>query len=355
MPMPNNMPAWIAWETQRRSLTLSGHLGFGLSVFDHGGPSFLRYPWSALRTLALLARRRPSLVVVQNPSMALAALACACKRVMGYALAVDRHSNFLLGGRRTDGWKARLFMAMSGYTIRNADVTIVTNQEIAAKVVAASGRPFILPDPYPDLEVAPLPARRAIPEIVFVCSWAPDEPIPEMMEACAAMRGEMILHVTGRPKPEHAGLLKRAPDNFRPTGFLSDPDYFRLLEGADALAVLTTQPSTLLCGAYEGIALGKPLLLSGSKVLRDYFTAGAVFLDSHDPDEIAVKTRRLLSRRLEVREEGLAFLERSRAAWRERFADLRRILEIVSSTVEDDAMETVPEPAVAGRLASPGG
>src|SRR5690606_3560715 len=166
-------PVWIAWETQRRSLTLSSRLACRLRIFDCGIDGILRYPWSAWKTLSIFLAEKPSVVIVQNPSMALAALACACKRLMGYSLVVDRHSNFLLAGG-TRGWKARVFLAVSRYTLRNADLTVVTNNEIADRVLKEHGRPFILPDPYPALEVASLPARRPVPEIVFVCSWADD-------------------------------------------------------------------------------------------------------------------------------------------------------------------------------------
>jgi glycosyltransferase involved in cell wall biosynthesis len=325
-------PLWIAWERQRRTLELSSRLGCRLRIFEHRGPGVLRYPWSALRTALLLSRERPSLVVVQNPSMALAALACACKRLFGFALVVDRHSNFLLARRRRDDWKARLFLALSRYTLRNADLTLVTNGEIADRVLAAGGRPFVLPDPYPDVACAPPPPARPVPEAVFVCSWAEDEPIAEMMAACEALRGEAVVRATGRPKPRHSALLGRKPGNFLPTGFLADADYLRLLAGADAVVVLTTMPSTLLCGAYEALALGKPLLLSGSRALREYFTAGAVHLETHHPEEIARKLRLLLARRAELRQQGIAFLEASRAAWRSRREELGRLLEALAPT-----------------------
>lgn len=334
--MARNTPTWIAWETQRRTQTLSHSLGCRLRIFDHERLGWFRYPWSALRTLALLAMERPSLVVVQNPSMVLAALACACKRALGFSLVVDRHSNFLLspgaakGAKGIKGVKRALFLALSRYSLRNADITIVTNPEIAARVAKESGRPFILPDPYPDLAIAPRPPGRPVARVVFVCSWADDEPIREMMEAAAELRGEIVMHVTGRPKAAYSGMLKRRTDNFRPTGFLSDAEYFRLMAEADAVAVLTTQPSTLVCGAYEGLAMGKPLLLSGSNVLRRYFAAGAVHLENHRPREIAAKLRQLLLRRRELRDSGLVFLELSRAAWRTRHLALQRALAEIS-------------------------
>jgi glycosyltransferase involved in cell wall biosynthesis len=324
-------PLWIAWERQRRTLELSSRLGCRLRIFDHSHLGALRYPWSAARTALLLGRERPSLLIVQNPSMALAALACACKRLFGFALVVDRHSNFLLARRRREGWKDRLFLALSRYTLRNADLTLVTNGEIADRVLAAGGRPFVLPDPYPEVPYAPPPPARSVPEAVFVCSWAEDEPIAEMMAACGALRGEAVVRATGRPKPSHAGLLGRRPENFLPTGFLADADYLRLLAAADAVVVLTTMPSTLVCGAYEALALGKPLLLSGSRALREYFTAGVVHLETHHPEEIAHKLRLVLSRRTELRQQGAAFLEASRAAWRTRREELRRLLDALAS------------------------
>lgn len=337
--MTKKTPTWIAWETQRRSQTLSRSLGYRLRIFDHERLGLFRYPWSALRTLALLVAERPSLVVVQNPSMVLAALTCACKRLLGFSLVVDRHSNFLLspgaakgakGARGIWGWKRRVFLALSRYSIRNADITIVTNPEIAARVERDSGRPFILPDPYPDLAIAPRPPGRAVARVVFVCSWADDEPIREMMEAAAELRGEVVMYVTGRPKAAYSGMLEKRTDNFLPTGFLSDAEYFRLLAEADAVAVLTTQASTLVCGAYEGMAMGKPLLLSGSDVLRRYFAAGAVHLENHLPREIAAKLRQLLVRRRELRDSGLVFLELSRRAWRTRHLALQRALAEIS-------------------------
>jgi glycosyltransferase involved in cell wall biosynthesis len=324
-------PVWIAWETQRRTLTLSRKLGFELRIFDHEKLGLLRYPWSTLRTLSMLLRERPSLVAVQNPSMALAALACALKPLLGFALIVDRHSNFLLARRKPRLLRDALFGFLSRFTLRRADLTIVTNGEIADRVAAASGRAFILPDPYPDW-IPALPApERGVPEAVFVCSWADDEPIPEVMEACEMLEGEIVLHVTGKPKSLHRDLIGRRPGNFRPTGFLPDEDYFRLLRECDAMVVLTTMPSTLVCGAYESAALGKPLLLSGSAVLKKYFHLGALHLDSHEPREIAGKMRRLIARRRELGEEMLTFLRASREEWEKRRKTLLRELDTLQT------------------------
>jgi hypothetical protein len=43
---------------------------------------------------------------------------------------------------------------------------------------------------------------------------------------------------------------------------------------------LSTRERCLLCGAYEAVAAGKPMILSRTRTLMDYFTRGAVFTDN---------------------------------------------------------------------------
>jgi glycosyltransferase involved in cell wall biosynthesis len=54
------------------------------------------------------------------------------------------------------------------------------------------------------------------------------------------------------------------------TGFLADPDYVALLGRADVVIVLTSDDDLLNCGAYEALALDKPLILSDTKAIREY-------------------------------------------------------------------------------------
>ena len=47
---------------------------------------------------------------------------------------------------------------------------------------------------------------------------------------------------------------------------------------------LSTRERCLLCGAYEAVAAGKPMILSRTQTLMDYFTRGAVFTDNRVSD-----------------------------------------------------------------------
>jgi len=326
---------WIAWERQRRSLNLSRRLGARLVLCIDERPGWLRYPHSIARTAALLRTWRGGTVMVQNPSMVLATLACLLKDVFGYALVVDRHSNFGFLAGQGAGLKRRLSDLLSDYTLRRADLTIVTNGELRDRVERAGGRGFVLPDPFPDLsafresaEAGPdflsKPRHRPL-RIFFVSSWAFDEPIAEAIEACRRLAGEVEVRITGRPKPAYRTMLERAPDNFIPTGFLDDEEYFRLMARSDAVMAVTSREATLVCGGYEGLALGKPLILGNSPALREYFRLGCVYTDGSVPD-LEARMREMAGRLPDFRAGARRLYSERGDEWEERLANLESIL-----------------------------
>lgn len=324
---------WIAWERQRRSLNLSARLGARLMLCLDEDKGWKRYPLSVRKTLAELRTRRGRTVVVQNPSMVLAAMGCLFRKVLGYSLVVDRHSNFSFLAQGKPGLKRKLSDLLSGYTIRNANVTIVTNGELADRVERAGGRAFVLPDPFPQrfprasLDMAATEPRPegAPREILFVSSWSFDEPIAATMEACRNLQDLVIVRITGRPKPEYARLLRNAPPNFIATGFLEEDRYFSLMARCDAVMAVTDRAATLVCGGYEGAALEKPLILGDTKALRAYFDAGCVYTDGTAAD-VEAKIRILMAD-LTAYGDGIRGLYARRSTeWEGRLADLEDIL-----------------------------
>lgn len=339
---PRNDRIWIAWERQRRSLSLSQRLDARLVLRLDENRGWLRYPVSIAATIALLWRRRGATILVQNPSMVLAALACLLKKAFGYALVVDRHSNFGFLAGKNAGLKRRLSDLLSAYTLRHADLTIVTNVELRQHVDRAGGRGYVLPDPFPDpgefreaQNRVETPARQASApaagprrplEVLFVSSWAFDEPIAETIEACRMLKDEVVVRISGSPKPAHARLLARAPENFQPTGFVSDSDYFALMARSDAVMAVTSRAATLVCGGYEAVAMGKPLLLGNSETLRDYFRFGCLYTDGTAAD-IGHQLRKLAAGLPDLRK-GVERLYAMRSAeWEERLDNLESILD----------------------------
>jgi glycosyltransferase involved in cell wall biosynthesis len=270
---------WMSWERHRRSAELAAHLGMPCVLHLSRRRYLARVLWLSLRSAAFLARRRPRLVVVQNPSLVLATVACLLKRPLGFRLVVDRHSNFCPEtlGSRSPVWIA--YHALSRYTNRAADLTIVTNTPLAELVREWRGRPFVLPDKIPALSAAPAPRDPFRPSVVFICSHASDEPVREVLEA-ASLASEVTVYITGSGDRTRSLYRDLIPPNVVFTGFLAEDAYQSLLASSTAVVALTTMPNTLLCGAYEAVSLGKPLIVSDQTVLRQYFSKGRVLTDN---------------------------------------------------------------------------
>ena len=87
---------------------------------------------------------------------------------------------------------------------------------------------------------------------------------------------DIMIYVTGKYKgkvDEHV-----IPDNVKLLGFVPDDRFWALLSSVDFILDLTLREGCLVCGAYEGVALGKPLILSDTKALRAYFSQGCLYV-----------------------------------------------------------------------------
>lgn len=319
---------WITWERQRRSLSLAGLLHAELFIITSARGRLARYISCSLRTLSVLWSARGGLVFVQCPSMALAVLACVLRPLLRYRLVVDRHSNFLLGSRPPYRWKERVFFRVSDWTLRRAELTIVTNEAIAQRVRASGGRSFILPDPFPQLTPSgALAAKSDKLKVLFVSSWSGDEPIEELLVACECLLNDVEVFISGRPKREWSERLRTKPANVTITGFLSDADYVSLLASVDAVVAITKLPQILVCGAYEAYALGKPVMLGDSRELCEYFSHGAVYVDS-SVEQIREGLLEMRARILPLTHEAEEFYRVAKVQWEGRFAMLCKDLDL---------------------------
>jgi len=139
-----------------------------------------------------------------------------------------------------------------------------------------SHEPAQRPIQEPIQQSGPGPAGGERPTLVYICSFKADEPVAVFLEAARGVPGADFL-VTGRA-PE--AVRNTLPDNVRLTGFLEEDEYTECLRRAHAIVALTTRAGTLLYGAQEAIALGKPLVLSRTPTLEAYFTGGTVLVEN---------------------------------------------------------------------------
>ncbi len=278
---PAHERVWLTWEHQRRNHTASAALGARLHELDYSNPAPIRYPRAIANTLRILRRQRPRLIFAQNPSIVLAALAVAYGKLSRTPVIVDAHNAGIRPFEGRKRWANRL----TRHIIRGATATIVSNPGLAAYVSRRGGRPLLLPDPLPPLQ---RPSRPCLMsggfKVLFICTWAEDEPYFEVLAAAERLPPAVKIYITGNSKGRERGYGAALPANVELTGFVSEADFTGLLYGADLVMDLTTRADCLLCGAYEAVAAGKPLLLSNSLALRSYFHSGARYTDNSAAD-----------------------------------------------------------------------
>ncbi len=268
----------LSWFEHRRMQGLCAGLGVDLVVLGTRSKGAVRYLLLSLRTLWLLAKRRPRVLVVQSPSLVLAALSILLRPLCAYRVVVDAHNEAVAPFINRQTWVRRL----SRWLLRRADLTIVTNTRLARIVEQCGGRAFVLPDRIP---CAPAGATRPLRgdfKVVLIATFAPDEPLAAVLEA---VRGEpLTLYVTGNHRKLDAATAARVPPNVSFTGFLGEAEYWGLLRAADAILDLTLMPDCLVCGAYEALALGKASVLSENPASVELFGEAAVFTDNSPGD-----------------------------------------------------------------------
>ena len=273
---------WITWEDHRRSIELAREIGGSYYFIDVSEIAYIKYFLKALKTVSIILKNRKGIVIVQNPSRILAALASLMKLIFGFPLIVDRHTNFRLEKGATLNPAEWFVIICSEFSLKVADLTIVTNDFLKELVIKKGGRALVLHDKMPKIEV---PKKKVdLPSgsnILFVCTFAPDEPFSEVISSARILGSDFNIHITGNYKK--AGLETSAsslPENVHLLGFVSNEDYEAHMYSCDVILVLTTAEWVIVCGGYEAVALGKPLITSNTKALKEFFQGKALHTNS---------------------------------------------------------------------------
>lgn len=319
-----NKSIWFTWEDHRRSRELAAAFNCEYVCYISKRNRLFRYIHLTFKTFFCIKDKRPSLVFCQNPSVILALFLCLFKDHFGYTLVVDRHSNFKFSSRNS--WRPIwvVFHWISDFSLKRADITIVTNPYLRDFVNSMGGCAYVLPDKIPQLlDGVCYPKVDKKKEITFISTFSEDEPIFEVVKAASILSDEYVVYVTGSYKKfKNLDQLKaQLPANVVLTGFLPESDYQSRLVSSDAILVVTTSEHTLTCGAYEAVALGKPMVLGNTKAIIDFFNKGAVYTEI-DPQKIA-KNIIVLFNNLELYQTQVAELkDELESDWKYKFDDI---------------------------------
>jgi glycosyltransferase involved in cell wall biosynthesis len=272
----------LTWDPVcRRSTTLASQLGQPLHTIHY---LWYRKPWIApikyvaqtIKTFVVLRRERAQIVLVSNPPpFSVLAVYIYC-RLFGARYVMDSHTGAFFEAKWT--W----LMWLHRFLARRAVLTLVTNEHLKSIVEAWGARALVLEDALPELRPAGSPdiaLDAAAFNIVAIFSFYEDEPIEEML-AVRDLPPDVRIYVTGDSSGVKGDRVARLSPQVTLTGFLSEADYASLLHECDAVIVLCTRPHTMLCGAYEAAAAGKPLITSDWPEMGRYFSKGTLFVDN---------------------------------------------------------------------------
>lgn len=270
---------WITWEDQRRNREISTALNVKLYEFpeiDRITNLFRKYTLGIWRTLKVLWKEKPTVVFAQNPSIVLSFLVVVLRHLFCYQVIIDAHN---VGLYPAEG-KSKFLNWISRYIQRKAHMTIVTNEALKTQVEANEGRAFVLPDKIPDFPLVPIQKLNGKANILFICTFAADEPYQEVFRAAGQLKEEVTVYVSGNYRKVNIES-SNLPSNIVLTGYLTEKQYISMLTSVDATIDLTTREDCLVCGAYESIAMEKPMILSNTAALKNFFQPGAVFADNN--------------------------------------------------------------------------
>lgn len=313
--MPTNR-IWITWEKQRRNKGISSAFACELYEITYSNTRIIRYVKSLCMTAYIITKRRPEVVVAQNPSILLAAYVVMLKYIFRYKCIIDAHN----AGIFPYDNKIKLFNMISKTIQKYADLTIVTNIELSKVVCSNNGRAVVLPDKLPDPpDVISKYHLCGKNNFAFICSFSSDEPYNEVIEAARCLPDNVHIYVTG--KYDGKVDANKVPSNVSLLGFITDEEYWNLISSVDGIIVLTIRENCLVCGAYEAISLKKPMILSNTHAIRKYFTLGSIYSEPNSreiKDAILsfIENKDKLSTDVEILENKL------KRDWENNFTDL---------------------------------
>jgi glycosyltransferase involved in cell wall biosynthesis len=159
-----------------------------------------------------------------------------------------------------------------------------------------------------------------------ICTYAADEPIDQILDATRLIGMQVEFRFTGRSEKLPAEVRNDLPPNVVLTGFLSEENYLKELADCHVVLDLTTMPHCLVCGSYEALATGRPMILTKSAACERLFKDVSAFTDN-SADSIANAIRDLLANYERFRESIGPAQVRFERDWAQSLVSLTKVME----------------------------
>jgi glycosyltransferase involved in cell wall biosynthesis len=300
---------------------------------DRDLPGWRRIIREFYESWKIIRRDKPSICFTMNPSIFSSWWLSLLAAVNRFRLITDLHTPNI----KLSGFKNKIFRIIFNSGIRRSDIVIVSNEIYRRSVLSFNSNVVVIPDPLPVLQGSNEGAGNRYRyedkkiQVLFVCSFDPDEPVNEVL-ALDPEIGDFDILVSGNWKK----MFTSVPNvkNLRFLGFIPADEYDQLLLSVDGIMVLTAEEGCLCCGAYEAFSAGKPLILSRTGALQDFFGSAPIYTENTS-DAILSALQKLKSEK----DQRAKMVVMDRAILQNKFEKGVNNLEIILTGLSGDSKE----------------
>jgi glycosyltransferase involved in cell wall biosynthesis len=298
----------VAWAPFSPTLIEVGSLVAGRVVFLNvlfgkklAAP--LRYALLALRTLSLLAKERPRVVLAQNPPIFLPLLLVLAKPLYKFRLVVDHHAVWSMKTLRQP-LLSQGIAALEALVSKKADANMSPNNNWTRELRARGAtEAFTYHDFIPQPTIAegrsqrgrwasfPLPPHHFL--VIAGHGGHPQELLEEEVAAVGGLDSYLLVITGKREKLAHRIAKLSPPSNVIYPGYLDDASYEALKRSADAALSLSTEINTVPHAIHEYLALGIPTIVLKDPLLRSIFDRAIVEIDDARPETVRTALKRV--------------------------------------------------------------
>ncbi|MBU7583975.1 MAG: glycosyltransferase [Nostoc sp. TH1S01] len=296
--------AWVPF--QRRPLSMQSYFGYEIEFLSFAFNTRLlrplEYLLKAWKTLNLFIRQQPHVIWVQLPPTPLLHLAHLYKVFLNQKVIIiaDCHNpTFLSPWINFPGTVSLL---------NRCDLVLIHNHAVKepAFINGVKNQVLYVLETLPaSTEDSKISNQKlfSYPWILCPCSFDQDESIEAILDA-ARLAPEITFVLTGkvsRAKGIHD--LSNVPPNINLVGFLPTAEFNHLLYSTDIVLALTKLEGIQLSVANEAVGFGKPMVLANTKILKELFYKGAIYVNALDPYSIAQGCREAFLKKNELTNE----------------------------------------------------
>ncbi|MCX7786011.1 MAG: glycosyltransferase [candidate division WOR-3 bacterium] len=319
--MPNKI-AFVTWYSATRSRVLARTLNADLITIKYKTKvRLLRLIFNPILiaiTFFRLLSQNYEIVLAQIPPIGSAIAGFLYAKLFSKKIIFDTHSGLFF----PQAWHQNLYLLLYRIMLQNITMNLVHNEGIYKRNLLKNTRTIVLEDKLPfNLPDKPLTEKEKF-RVAVICGYGQDEPIQAILESIRLIP-EIEFYLTGNS--ENLKDNYPIPQNLILTGYLSNEEYETCLKNVHAIIALTSRPDTVLCGAYEAVSLGKPLITSNTPILRKYFSKGTIHTQN-DSIAIAESLKILLNNYERLQKETLELRKEKETLWQKQFMPLEELL-----------------------------